>query len=67
MIPITAADAIAGNSIPNIGIIPPSNPKLPPKPTIKITAITARFFDLNISTLRSIIMVIPCAAIIPNR
>ncbi len=42
-IPETAAEAIAGNSIPNIGIIPPSNPKLPPKPIIKIIAIIPKF------------------------
>jgi len=34
-IPTTAALAMAGASMPNMGIMPPSNPKLPPSPTIK--------------------------------
>ena len=66
-IPKMAADAIAGNFAPNIGIMPSENAKLPPKPMIKIVEIIARLRESNISTFLLIIIVIPCEAIMPNK
>ena len=68
MMPATAAPATQGMPFvkPGNGMLPPKA-YCPPRPMIIMHAMTAMFFEENMSHFLSIMIAIPCAAIAPNR